>query len=205
MFILRPQMKTLAAILLIFPFLLTLVRPALAEDNPYQPPTPGIKDRQGIVWDTPVYDPVSKSYFALWWSHDRKDIYHGYNYMHADAEARGLMFKGVHGRLAVVDSMEVHEFLMRTFHPLEPVLIGVRYSCARRRLIASNGEDVSSFRPPWDTPWDQGEKTCAGNPPPPTLYASIAYSAVDKGFRWYAKSFGKEFFAYFVEFPVGHE
>ena len=99
----------------------------------YERPTPGVPDRHGTLYDTPIYDPGSKSYFALIWAR-RENIYRAFTWAMADKQAATREYKGVHGRLAIVDTVEVHEFLERTFHTPCETWIGLRYWCGPQKL-----------------------------------------------------------------------
>ncbi|HUN49734.1 MAG TPA: hypothetical protein VMU42_01395, partial [Candidatus Sulfotelmatobacter sp.] len=98
--------------------------------------TPGYNYRHELL-DTPVYDSASKSYFEM------VDGSHGMvkgtgvdsegpNWGEAEKFAASRVFKGVHGRLAVVKDLEIHEFLMRTFQPKTFVWFGLRYLCSKQ-------------------------------------------------------------------------
>jgi len=89
---------------------------------------------QGIATSPPVYNPATKSYFQL-----VENQYHSYVWDKAQAEARTKIYKGVAGRLAVVDSPETHEFLVDHFDlrdPRKAIWIGLRYWCKPPRLHA---------------------------------------------------------------------
>jgi hypothetical protein len=168
----------------------------------YQRPTPGIPDRDGTLYDTPIYDPDSKSYFALIWART-ENVYRAYTWDMANKQAVTRQYKGVHGHLAVVDSVEVHEFLQHTFHTPCETWIGLRYWCGPRSLqwVDSHYWKPGSFAA-WDANWKQDVYACAGGK---TDYMPVAYEPVAKGFRWIGKGVGKEYAAYFIEFPTGHQ
>jgi len=159
-----------------------------------------------VGYNTPVYDPVAKRYFAIVDGHNPQDIYRGINWIHAYAQAQTREFHGVRGRLAIVDSLEVHEFLMRTFRPKSETWVGLRYMCLAHKLETSAGRALAknSFQA-WDPNWNQDSYHC--NQPeeakPQDKFEPVAYTPVDKGFRWIVKGWGKEYFAYFIEFPTG--
>ena len=60
--------------------------------------------------DPPVYNPASKSYFQLLKTTGK----HG-NWPASLEQAYRKTYKGVRGRLAVIDTPETHEFIMRNF------------------------------------------------------------------------------------------
>src|SRR3546814_21041878 len=59
---------------------------------------------------TPIYDPHSKSYFQIF-----DDNVHPGNWEAARSRAGMKAYKGVRGRLAVIDSAETQKFLLRAF------------------------------------------------------------------------------------------
>ena len=124
----------------------------------------------------PVYDPAAKRYFALMPSAKGSDG--KWATEHADAEAH--VYKGVRGRLAVVDTLEVHEFLLRHFHMPGPTWIGLRYLCRARKLEWSNG---TLFKPgsfeAWDKNWKQDVFACSDTNNP-NDWAPVAYLQTTK-------------------------
>lgn len=148
----------------------------------------------------PIYDPVAKRYFELMRADPRP--FHDVWDLVAE-QARSLSFEGVQGRLAIVDSPEIHEFLLNTFHPghYQYVWIGLRYLCRAKELVWSDGRPwkPGSFQI-WDAKWNQDVYTC-GDKNDPNDWAPIAYSPEMKS--WIAKGRHKGYDWYFVEFPTG--
>lgn len=147
----------------------------------------------------PIYDPVSKHYFALMHA-----VTANYQSMWRGVfkQARGHWYKGVQGRLAIVDTFEKHDFLVMHF-PLkywQKVWIGLRYFCEARKLVWVDGRQWKrgSFQA-WATPWNQDPVMCTGHTP--TDYAPVAYNAK---YRWIAKGENKGYQWYFIEYPTGH-
>jgi len=155
----------------------------------------------GQVIGIPVYDPESKRYFAL---------------MHAEAgpqaltmwgsvaeQARRQVYKGVRGRLAIVDSVEVHSFLLRTFRPnnYQYVWIGMRYLCRAKKLEYSDGRmwQPNSFQM-WDAKWNQDVYTC-NDKNNPNDWAPVAYTP--EMHSWIVKGNTKGYPWYFIEYPTG--
>ena len=64
-------------------------------------------------------------------------------------------YKDRRGRLAIVDSKEVNDFLRDTFKPSTLSWIGLRYWCGRGRLERSDGtvQKLSQYSN-WATPWN---------------------------------------------------
>ena len=105
----------------------------------------------GQIIGRPVYDPEAKRYFAL--SHADPRPFHD-EWDRVDEQARSQSFAGVRGRLAIVDSLEVHEFLLRTFQPghYQYIWIGLRYLCRAKKLEWSDGR---LWQPGQFQIWDQ--------------------------------------------------
>ena len=153
----------------------------------------------------PVYDPVAKRYFAYMPSNpDHVQWRDGWEWV--DKMAKHLVFHGVHGRLAIVDTLEVHEFLLRTFHPKYtdgPAWFGLHYLCNERQLQWSDGHfwKPGDFQA-WDAQWNQDIYFCSGAAVHPGTFAPIAYEPAPN-FRWIGKGSGKGYEMAFVEFPTG--
>lgn len=149
----------------------------------------------------PVYDPESKRYFAFMKSENAVPAQTMWNSV--AAQARRQVYKGVQGRLAIVDSLEVHNFLLRTFRPnqYQYVWIGMRYLCRAKKLEWSDGKlwQPGSFQI-WDEKWNQDVYTCAdkGNP---NDWAPVAYTP--SMHSWIVKGNTKGYDYYFMEFPTG--
>lgn len=177
-----------------------------------------------LLWNTPVYNPPSKSYFELYTpGKDLKDIedglgIYGLSWGVAKGLAQRQVFKGVHGRLAVVDTEQIHEFLKQTFHPTIAVWIGLRYWCQFKKLqwvtgrLFNRKKDFSA----WGAMWDQnavhnyyrlkGQSNpadCSAMHAGLVNYLGVHYWPMDEGFVWNANGHDKHFAALFVEFPTG--
>lgn len=161
--------------------------------------------------NTPVYDPGSKSYFELV---DGRNMIKGYgssegpNWEEALKLARARAYKGVNGRLAVVQSIETHFFLERTFQPEWQSWIGLRLWCTRHVLQWSDGQvwKPGAFQA-WDSQWSHDTYTCNSAGQSPTgmkVYAPISYTPISEGFRWVAMGIQKRFYSFFVQYPTGH-
>lgn len=167
----------------------------------------------GPLYATPVYDPSSKSYYELvliqttrYSTRGAQDI----DWTDAEELAEASTFKGVHGRLAVVKNIEVHNFLLTTFRPQWQTWIGLRYMCLSRRLQWTDGTIwKSGMFAAWDEDWDEsGYPDGCGGSAGPTVPMShknmpVAYSQPVRGFRWFATGWAKHFYSYFVEYPTG--
>lgn len=163
------------------------------------------------LYDKPVYDPASKSYFELVLIRTTQYSYGGHpevRWEQADGLARARVYNGVHGRLAVIRNLETHEFLELTFQPVFNAWIGLRYWCSNRTLQFTDGTLwTRSMFGVWDAKWDQsavkdpcGEYHTNRKP----QYMPVAYNSIKDGFRWIAKEWHKAYYCYFVEYPTGH-
>ena len=97
-----------------------------------------------------------------------------------------------------MNSLQVHEFLLRTFHPDKEVWIGLRYWCQQHAL-----EDVTGRRhtkadfQAWARKWLADGFACKGG----SEYMGVGYSRASYGFGWIGEGIGKGLNAYFIEFP----
>jgi hypothetical protein len=164
----------------------------------------------GPLYNTPVFDPETGNYYALIDVHDRQEsqFHTGYVWPEAERDARRTTFKGVRGRLAVVSSLHIHEFLELTFRPNTYAWIGLRYICAQHELEDDEGHNLNGtpFRA-WARWWRQDPFICNVNQYThhfdPGDFMPVAYSPIDKGFRWVGKGRNKGYDAYFIEYPTG--
>jgi hypothetical protein len=177
-----------------------------------------------LLWNTPVYNPESKSYFELFTpSKQLTEIEHGLGvYGLSWGVAKGLAekqtFKGVRGRLAVVDTRQIHEFLKEKFHPTIAVWIGLRYWCKFKKLQWVTGKvfDRQKDFAAWGGMWNQNGihnyyrlgQTAAADDCSPIFagrlnYLGVHYWPMSEGFLWNANGYSKHFAALFIEFPTG--
>lgn len=155
---------------------------------------------------TPIYNPASKSYFQLF----DDNVYPG-NWNAARARAATHAYKGVRGRLAVVDKPETHAFLLQTFKLTQrkvAVWIGLRYWCDARLL---QWEDGSPFEPSepeafrlWHADWSRSDAdACSFTRSAKVGFAPVYYRTIGALTRWQAVGAAKYFSYYLVEFPTG--
>jgi hypothetical protein len=150
---------------------------------------------------SPVYDPDAHRYFALVHA-DRRPWADMWDAVAQQAQTRS--FKGVRGRLAIVDSAEVHSFLLHHF-PLKAdqyAWIGLRYLCRARKLEWSDGHfyQQGTFQA-WNPEWKQDVAACAAVNDPKE-WAPVAYAPAS--FTWIVKGQHKGYDWYYIEFPTGH-
>lgn len=156
--------------------------------------------------DPPIYNPASKSYFQLLKNTGKYGFWR-----EALQQARARVFKGVRGRLAVVDTPETHEFIMEQFNVSSPIWIGLRYWCSFRMLEwvglrPYSPTDPGTFQQ-WHPQWYRNEKTkCSSDHRGLDNYMPVYYQPVGKNSaRWQASGPSKGFGFFLVEFPTGKE
>jgi hypothetical protein len=153
----------------------------------------------------PVYNPATKSYFQL--VHNRSV---SYLWDRAQREAGTKYFKGVAGRLAVIDSAETHQFLLENFDiqdPRKDIWIGLRYWCPVR-MLQWEGQRLYSpterdhFRA-WHTPWHRLSHFCQDVRTLKYGYMGTYYTTINGVTLWQAVGIAKGFHYYLLEFPTG--
>ena len=163
------------------------------------------------LYSTIVYDEKSGSYFELIRA-GPNDSLRGPNnraisWENARKKASARVYKGVRGRLAVVKSREVNDFLAKTFDPEHEAWIGLRYMCHERVLQWVTGDlHPRSAYSRWARPWNRVGST-VGQYKVPTCnktfrYWPVHYWSRRRGFRWNAHGQFKEMRSYFVEYPL---
>lgn len=165
--------------------------PALADD----PPLP----------QSPVYDPHSKSHFQLFDDNKSPGSWEA-----ARARAVRKSYRDVPGRLAVVDSRETHEFLLRAFdldQRSPSVWIGLRYWCTARLLQWEHGTPFSPSDPEpfrlWHAQWTHPQAPACSTRA--AGFAPVYYRTIGGVTRWQAVEASRYLSHYLVEFPTGAE
>ena len=165
------------------------------------------------LYDTPVKYPATGNYYEL----VRAEPGHSLRgpgtaalgWYKAMQLATKRVYKGAPGRLAVVNSTELSNFLRRTFRADEKAWIGLRYWCRFNKLQWITGEflkpgDFTNWDPQWyhDGGIHGGTKRphCAGKA---SEYWPVHYWPVVDGFGWNANGQRKEARSYFVEYLTG--
>ncbi len=163
-------------------------------------------DKYGPV----VYNPHTKSYFQLY-----RDNHPG-RWSDALKRAKTKFYNGVSGRLAHVEDMETHEFLIESLglrHEAEPIWIGLRYWCRFRMLQwtsdrAFSPSDPERFRL-WHTNWSfNGPNASACDldaSQGPRGFAPVYYTTINGITRWQAIGAAKYYTRYVVEYQTGGE
>ena len=152
----------------------------------------------------PILYSGNKSYFLL--VEDFSTGHHeGVEWGEARAHAAKRRFRGRRGRLAVIDSADLYQWILTTFNLGQyfhegRTWIGLRYWCKYRQLALASGEayPVNGFTA-WDQPWERpGGTTCSS-------YAKLPFMGVyieGATGRWRATGHRKRFPYYLVEFPA---
>ncbi|HEX2117141.1 MAG TPA: C-type lectin domain-containing protein [Alphaproteobacteria bacterium] len=162
------------------------------------------------VYEKPMYDPVSKSYFELVRVTAAQQDAHKVGMIpetswdKAARFAAGRAYKGTKGRLAIIKSRETHEFILINLKPDRPAFIGLRYFCKLKQLRWINDEvhPANGFAA-WAERWDQGDvKLCLAGQGT-SNWMGVNYTGVRDGFRWVARGDRKNWPLYIVEYPTG--
>jgi hypothetical protein len=156
----------------------------------------------------PFYNPASKSYFQLF-----DDNIHPGHWQAARERATQKVFKGVHGRLAVIDSQETHNFVMQHFGLTwrdASVWIGLRYWCSVRMLQWEGSRPFPPSEPGafslWHTPWSRlGDDACLSGESRKAGFSPVYYRNIAGVVRWQAVAAAKYFDLYLVEFVTDGE
>lgn len=155
---------------------------------------------------TPIYNPHSKSYFQLFDDNNNPGHWEA-----ARSRASAKAYNGVRGRLAVIDSPETHEFVLRAFDLDQrgvAVWIGLRYWCNARLLQWEEHRPFSPSDPEnfriWHSQWSRSdENACTFSGSAKRGYAPVYYRTMHGLTRWQAVGASKYFSYYLVEFPTG--
>ncbi len=153
--------------------------------------------------DPPIYNPASKSYFQL--IKENKTL----PWLGARSAALSKNFKGVRGRLAVIDRPETHQFILQNFDISREIWIGLRYWC-RFRMLEWNGLRPYSPADPghfhaWHPQWYRNTPLC-GELSKEKGYKPVYYQPLgERNARWQASGHAKFFPRFLVEYPTGEE
>ncbi len=163
--------------------------------------------------DPPIYNPASKSYFQLLTLTTQTK---SWRFAHGAALSR--TFKGVHGRLAVIDRPGTHQFILQNFDITRETWIGLRYWC-QFRVLEWNGLRAYSpgdpghfhawhpqwYRSPAET-WSYGTPTICKYATTKEHYLTFYYQPLgERNARWQASGNEKHWTQYLVEYPTGEE
>ena len=157
------------------------------------------------VGDPPVYNPATKSYFQL-----LKLKGQDHRWPAAREVAQAQVYRGVKGRLAVIDREETHQFIMQNFDVSGEIWVGLRYWCKFRMLEWAGQRPYSPSDPErfhaWHTPWSRNNQHCPPNVDGPEAFMGVYYQPLGRqSARWQAVRKGKGFGRLLVEYPTGEE
>jgi hypothetical protein len=170
------------------------------------------------IFNKPKYNPITKSYFELY-SPDASDpkknrvaLSGGIGWKKANVLASRRTYRGVRGRLAVVDTPETHNFLRENFRPKLAAWIGLRYWCNFNKLqwVTGKFHKRGKFHK-WGPVWNHSAKSPHDDPSHKAYcerqdnkhYFGVHYWGTQYGFFWNANGRYKEFNALFIEYPTG--
>lgn len=152
------------------------------------------------VFDKPVYNPESKSYFEL------LDGTHLHNQGPTWEQARELAaersFGGTQGRLAIIRTPETDMFIRINLRPNQHTWFGLRYDCKQKRLLWTDETelkqgDYANWNPRgWYASPQWG--FCVGD------HLMPAYLPLHSGIRhWMMQRSPKRYYNFIVEYPTG--
>lgn len=192
--------------------------------------TPVLAKKDGALYGVPIYFEPNDTYYELVSikSAHRDQIPAGVTSWNTVRKlARQHIYKGRRGRLAIVNSKELNDFLRDKFKPDRPTWIGLRYNCKYRKFIWVDGRvlgrrDYRNFGTPWNI-WGAGNYINSGTVPDSSTrrcykgwmpihywpvndsgYWSLgdkSFKGSGRGFHWNANGYAKFFGAFFVEYP----
>lgn len=144
----------------------------------------------------PYYNPHSKSYFEL-----RRFRGGQSPWANAKKAADQLTYKDAQGRLAIVDDIETHEFLLR-FHLKTDTWIGLRLDCSSRELIWVDGSKLAAdgFNAWNPIQWYRNPNIRCKNTG--MRFMGVYYRS-RQDFHWQAAGQNKVFHTFLVEYPTG--
>ena len=156
----------------------------------------------------PIYNPASKSYFELRYRAPRE----GHSWNQARKAVAILQFKGVQGRLAIIDSYATHMFLMENIRMSKPAWIGMYVQCKTLNAYWVNGrQQLNSEINLWHNPWYRRSDIRCGiqsiDTMPVWLLPQRGFQNFSgkTGFRWMATGPRKGDHYMIVEYPTGGE
>ena len=159
-----------------------------------------------VAMDDPVYNEATKSYFTLVKVGPIEKLGSpSRSWDEMNGIAMGMNYKGVRGRLAKVDSKQVHDLLREHFASKikTRAWIGLRYFCNYSALMWNDGTRLnrSDFQI-WSPTWNQGTDVQCGGP---AGYYPAYYREPKEGFLWALTGSKKHYNEMFVEFVTDGE
>lgn len=161
------------------------------------------ENANGILTSSIVYHEPSGSYFQLVRDTVTGLTRNGVSWSKANLNSASYSHQGRKGRLAIIDSPELQEWLLTRFDfadgPHEGIWIGLRYWCSTNMLTTSDGRiyDRKTFVY-WDTPWNRNDGIACGKTP------NLEYMGIyiaRASLRWKATGDKKAYTDYLIEYP----
>lgn len=148
----------------------------------------------------PFYNPHTKSYFEV--RRDRSSP----NWAQAKNLAASHVYKGAHGRLAIVSDAQTMAWIDKTFPARDELWIGLTFWCKSRRMLWTNGEEhpyggYSNWNP---QRWYRNDGINC-NATDRISYMPVSLRADHGRYYWQATGTIKRFAGYIVEYPTGTE
>ena len=164
------------------------------------------------LYDTLVYFPETDSYYELVSLSSQYPGRFGRNatgWQEVNRLAVQRVRKSRRGRLAIVSSKKVHDFLRKTFRPEKPAWIGLRFFCKYNTAMWVNGQRIKpgDFRA-WANPWNLAEKHYSPTSPHRISCANwnpvlpVHYWGIPEGFLWNGNVYTVHWSTFFVEYPA---
>jgi len=178
------------------------------------PPDPAKTLWGGAVFNKPVYNPETKSYFEYYFPSPgllyNSELQFGWETSKRMAEER--VFHGVRGRLAVIKDKETNDFIVKALKPQDGAWIGLEYMCDLRALRWVTGEfwPLTAYQN-WSQPWNVGLTTPVKAPSErqrawclsDQRWMGVHYWGPKGNFKWNANGTAKQFGWMIIEFPTG--
>jgi len=153
------------------------------------------------LFDTPVYDEHTRSYFVL--VNGRSYHHEGPTWAESKMLAERRHLAGVQGRLAIIPSVETDLFIRLNLRPNRHTWFGLRYDCASRQLVWSDGTvmDRGGYTNWSPDGWLTYERwgLCPANNPHMGVYQHLTRQHR----HWKAVLTPKRWWYFIVEYPTG--
>ena len=163
------------------------------------------------LYDKPVYHDPSEGYFelvSLLNQYPGQFTRNSTSWREVKQLAEDRFHNGRRGRLAVVHSREINDFLRDVFQPDRMAWFGLRYYCKYNAAMWVTGKRLApGAYQNWARVWNNATTNPTISNPPRNKctrqfkYLPVHYWPVEYGFRWNAHGGGKHQRYFFVEYP----
>lgn len=165
----------------------------------------GLPAMAAPVLEKPLYSESSKSYFEL--VQDLQISLEGPFWRQASELAEKRYFKGVRGRLGIINSAQTDLFIRTNLRPNFAMWFGLKFDCKIKNLVWSNGETLKrSGYSNWDPKgWNHGYRGSfcpTGVASMPAFLTSIRDTNSVARY-WALQLPDKRYYQYLVEYPTG--